>query len=158
MTEFIKAENIKELSELASKIWHEYWPEILSPEQIDYMVEKFQSEHAIKSQIEKENYTYYFIKENSENVGYFGISEHNDYVFLSKLYITGSHRGKGLGHKAFKKIKELSNGKTIRLTVNKHNKNTIAVYLKWGFKIVDSVITDIGGGFVMDDYIMEYGN
>ena len=44
----------------------------------------------------------------------------------------------------------------IRLTVNKYNQYTIDAYNKWGFKTVDSVVTDIGNGFVMDDYIMEY--
>ena len=49
---------INELAELASEIWHEYWPCILTAEQIDYMVEKFQSKKAIKEQIKNENYTY----------------------------------------------------------------------------------------------------
>ena len=40
--------------------------------------------------------------------------------------------------------------------MNKNNKNTIEAYKKWGFTIIDSVVTDIGNGFVMDDYIMEY--
>lgn len=156
MTEFVKAENIYELAALASKIWHEYWPIILTPEQIDYMVERFQSERAISEQIENENYTYYFIRENNENVGYFGFANQKDCVFLSKLYIYGTHRRKGLGKQAFEKIKELADGKKIRLTVNKYNENTINAYKKWGFKIVDSVVTDIGDGFVMDDYIMEF--
>ncbi len=158
MIEFIKAEDIKELAALASKIWHEYWPVILSSEQINYMVEKFQSERAIKNQIENENYTYYFINENGENIGYFGISDKKDYIFLSKLYIYGSNRHKGIGTKAFEKIKELAEGKKITLTVNKYNLNTINAYKKWGFKILDSVVTDIGNNFVMDDYIMEYCN
>jgi len=156
VTEFKKAEDIKELAQLASKIWHEYWPVILTPEQIDYMVEKFQSEHAIKEQITNENYTYYFIEEDDENVGYFGLSDKTDYVFLSKLYIYRPYRHKGLGSKAFEKIKTLSQGRKIRLTVNKYNQNTISAYKKWGFEIVDSVVTDIGENFVMDDYIMEY--
>lgn len=50
---FEKVENIKELASLASSIWHEYWTCILSVEQIDYMVENFQSEKAIANQIEK---------------------------------------------------------------------------------------------------------
>lgn len=45
--------------------------------------------------------------------------------------------------------------KKIQLTVNKHNINSINAYKKWGFKTIDSVVTDIGSGFVMDDYIME---
>ncbi len=155
----VTLENINTLAELASLIWHEYWTEILSPEQIDYMVENFQSEHAIINQYKQENYTYYFITENNKNIGYFGISEKEDYLFLSKLYISKDYRHKGIGSKAFEKIKEIAkekNYKSIQLTVNKYNKNTIAAYDKWGFKTIDSVVTDIGNGFVMDDYIMEY--
>ena len=57
----VKNEDIKDLAKLTDEIWHEYWPCILSAEQIDYMVEKFQSENAIFNQIKNENYTYYFI-------------------------------------------------------------------------------------------------
>lgn len=74
---------------------------------------------------------------------------------MSKLYIKKEFRHKGIGTKAFEKIRELADGKPIRLTVNKHNTNSITAYKKWGFKTVDAVVTDIGSGFVMDDYIME---
>lgn len=154
-TLFVKAENIKELASLASSIWHEYWTCLLSPEQIDYMVENFQSEHAIKNQIENENYTYYFIVSDGEKAGYFGISDKKEYLFLSKLYIKKEYRNKGLGTEAFKKIKQLANNTPIRLTVNKYNTHTIKAYEKWGFKTIDSVVTDIGSGYVMDDFIME---
>ena len=161
MAKFIKVkkEDIKELASLASAIWHEYWPVLLTPEQIDYMVENFQSENAINNQYDNENYTYYFIRENNKNIGYFGVSAKQDYLFLSKLYISKDYRAKGLGTMAFEKIKEITqnqNYKKIQLTVNKHNENTIKAYLKWGFKIIDSVVTDIGSGFVMDDYIMSF--
>lgn len=154
MAEFKKVNDIKELASLASSIWHEYWTCILTPEQIDYMVENFQSEKAIKNQIENENYTYYFIIKDGAKAGYFGISDKKEYLFLSKLYIKKEYRHQGLGKKAFEKIKELANDKPIRLTVNKYNTNTINAYKKWGFKIIDAVVTDIGSGFVMDDYIM----
>lgn len=154
MAEFAKVNDIKELASLASSIWHEYWTCILTPEQIDYMVENFQSEKAIKNQIENENYTYYFIIKDGAKAGYFGISDKKEYLFLSKLYIKKEYRHQGLGKKAFEKIKELANDKPIRLTVNKYNTNTINAYKKWGFEIIDAVVTDIGSGFVMDDYIM----
>ena len=48
------------------------------------------------------------------------------------------------------------NLKRIYLSVNKHNTPSYEVYLHLGFKVIDAVVTDIGGGFVMDDYIMEY--
>lgn len=161
MTTFIEVEteDIKTLANLASNIWHEYWGIILSPEQIDYMVENFQSEKVIQNQYATENYTYYFINENEENIGYFGISEKKDYLFLSKLYISKAFRSKGIGKKAFEQIKEIAKQKQykeIQLTVNKYNHNTIQAYLKWGFETIDAVVTDIGSGFVMDDYIMSF--
>ena len=157
MLTFQKVENnqIEELADLASSIWHEYWVCLLASEQINYMVENFQSEKAIKNQIENENYIYYFIKSGNINAGYFGMSDKDDYLFLSKLYIKKEYRHKGIGSQAFAKIKELANGKPVRLTVNKHNINSINAYKKWGFNTIDSVVTDIGSGFVMDDYIME---
>jgi RimJ/RimL family protein N-acetyltransferase len=45
---------------------------------------------------------------------------------------------------------------TVYLTVNKYNERAIAVYKKIGFKTIDSPKTDIGNGFFMDDYVMEY--
>lgn len=156
MITFEKAQNIKELANFASDIWHEYWPILLSDKQIDYMVENFQSENAIKNQIANENYTYYYIIKNNEKAGYFGLSDKEGYLFLSKIYISKEFRHKGLGTKAFEKIKKIAGGRKIRLTVNKQNINSINAYKKWGFQTIDSVVTDIGNGFVMDDYIMEY--
>lgn len=153
----VEENEINELAELASEIWHEYWPCILTAEQIDYMVEKFQSKKAIKEQIKNENYTYYFIKVDNEIAGYVGVSDKKDYLFLSKLYIRKEFRHQGFGRLAFNEIKNLG-FKKIRLTVNKYNKNTINAYLKYGFKTIDSVVSDIGCGFVMDDYIMEYNH
>ncbi len=148
------------LVNLASEIWHEYWPCILSPEQIDYMVDKFQSYKAIQNQIKEDKYSYYFIMKQNEILGYFGISsKNNNYMFLSKLYIKNEFRHLGYGKKVFEEIKSLTKTfeyNKIQLTVNKYNKNTINAYLKYGFKIIDSVVSDIGSGFVMDDYIMEY--
>lgn len=155
----VREQNIDVLADLASGIWHEYWVDILSPAQIDYMVEKFQSSSAIQNQVKNENYRYYFITVEGINAGYFGVSFKKDYLFLSKLYIKKDYRHSGIGTKAFEKIKEIAvqdNYKSIQLTVNKYNKNTIKAYDKWGFKTIDSVVSDIGSGFVMDDYIMEF--
>lgn len=155
----VKTKNeIKELAALASKIWHEYWPCILTNEQINYMVEKYQSINAISNQLKNENYIYHIVK-IKKPIGYFGVSTKSNYLFLSKFYLIKEARNNGFGKVIFKeiiKIAKENNKKSIKLTVNKNNKNTIEAYKKWGFTIIDSVVTDIGNGFVMDDYIMEY--
>ena len=153
--ELEKVNNIKLLADLAYEIWHEYWPCLLTEAQIDYMVDKFQSEKAIIEQIQNQNYTYYFLIQDGEIAGYTGVAQKEDYLFLSKLYLKKEFRHKGLGEKAFDKIKNLG-FKKIRLTVNKHNSSAYNAYLKYGFKVIDSVVTDIGNNFVMDDFIMEY--
>jgi ribosomal protein S18 acetylase RimI-like enzyme len=156
----IKTSNdIALLCSLASKIWHEYWKILLSDEQIAYMLAKFQSPEAVKEQIKHENYIYKLIKDDEEIIGYFGVCEKQQYLFLSKLYIVKEHRGKGIGKLAFKEIQKIARNKglkSIRLTVNKYNTNSIKAYEKWGFDIVDSCVVDIGKNFVMDDYIMEF--
>ncbi len=159
MIEFEKVTDIISLAKFADEIWHEYWTCILSEAQIDYMVDKFQSEKAIKEQIKNDNYEYFYILNDGKKSGYIGMSTKPDYLFLSKLYIKKEYRHQGLGIKAFDFIKEyaiIKNRKQIRLTVNKYNLNTINAYIKWNFKIIDSVVTDIGSSFVMDDYIMQY--
>ena len=50
----VKPNEIKELAGLASEIWHEYWTCILSAAQINYMVDKFQSEQAVINQIKSD--------------------------------------------------------------------------------------------------------
>ncbi len=157
--QFTKANNINELAQMADEIWHEYWPCLLSDEQINYMIDKFQSEHAIKEQVSNENYVYFYILLNGKKTGYIGMSKKENYLFLSKFYVEKDFRHKGIGTKSFEFVKEFArtnNYNKIRLTVNKYNKNTINAYNKWGFKTVNSVVTDIGSGFVMDDFIMEY--
>ena len=152
-------ERIKILEKLAFEIWNEYWTIILSQSQIDYMLDKFQSYNAIKNQIENERYIYNILEYNEKFLGYFGVSIKEEYLFLSKLYIKKDFRGLGYGKIAFNKIKQIAlknNKKSIRLTVNKNNLNTIKAYEKWGFRTIDSVVTDIGNNFVMDDYIMEF--
>ncbi|MDY6310766.1 MAG: GNAT family N-acetyltransferase [Cyanobacteriota bacterium] len=159
MIKYEKAVNISKLVALSSLIWHEYWKDYLSEEQIEYMVDKFQSEKAIQHQIQYEHYTYFYIYYNRELIGYIGLALKDDSIFLSKFYIKKDFRHKGIGTKTFEFIKEAAKQQRrdkITLTVNKHNTNSINAYKKWGFKTVDAVVTDIGGGFVMDDYIMEY--
>lgn len=152
-------EEIRTLADLASDIWHSYWPKILSPAQIDYMIAKFQSFKAIKEQLEDENYIYNIMTQDDKLIGYFGLCPEENSMFLSKIYIKEEYRGQGRGKAAFQRIIDIAkeyNKSSIRLTVNKYNTNTIKAYEKWGFSIVNDVVTDIGEDFVMDDYIMEY--
>lgn len=147
-------------AKLAEKIWHECFQGIITDAQIDYMVEKFQSYEAMSSQIESQDYRYFSVTNDGELCGYFAVKPETDSrFFLSKLYLKKEKRGCGIArlmiNRVFKEAVDAGK-KSVYLTVNKHNSHAIAVYEKIGFKIVDSPATDIGGGFLMDDYVMEY--
>lgn len=151
-------DEISKLAEVANQIWHEYLIPIIGEEQVEYMVDKFQSVQGITEQIQK-GYQYYFALYNNEVAGYFGIQPQNEKLFLSKLYLKKEFRGKGIASNMFSYIVDTaksSDKKSIYLTVNRYNDNTISVYKHMGFEIVKEQKADIGNGFYMDDYIMEY--
>ena len=97
---------------------------------------------------------------DGEIIGYFAICKKDDNtLFLSKLYLKKEYRGNGYARKAFEFIKELAKQKNcsmIWLTVNKRNDDSIAIYKKFGMEIIRSEVTDIGSGYVMDDYVFGY--
>ena len=148
---------ISEIVTLADEIWREHYTSIIGKPQVDYMLENFQSFDAIKSQI-AEGARYYLISYQQSPAGYFSFYEKKHTLFLSKIYVKSSLRGKGLGKKAISFIEDEAKriGLTsIVLTVNKNNEWSIIAYKKMGFEINRPLVMDIGGGFVMDDYEME---
>ena len=151
-------EEIRQLASIADEVWHQHFSSILSSEQIDYMLDKFQSEHAMTKQMKEDGYEYYFIMADGVAVGYTGIKREKEMLFLSKLYVLKRYRGNGYASQTFHFLKEeckKSGLKGMYLTVNRYNDSTIAIYKKTGFKTVRTQVTDIGNGFVMDDYVME---
>ncbi|WP_110932867.1 GNAT family N-acetyltransferase [Paenibacillus bouchesdurhonensis] len=149
---------IASLAHLASEIWHEYFITIISNEQIDYMIEKFQSVPALTDQMTNQDYEYYFMTIQDNPVGYLGVKPEEGKLFLSKFYIQQEHRGKGYASQAMELLVDICRNRNLAaiwLTVNRHNTSTIAVYEKKGFKTVRTQAADIGNGFVMDDYVME---
>lgn len=156
------AEQIERTAQLASVVWHECYARILPPVQIDYMVNNMQSTPAITRHIAEENYRYYLLyvgdAPDDEPSGYIAIQRSDKKLLLSKLYILAEFRGRGHAKEALAFVEELGREDGcdgIWLTVNRYNERAIAVYRKTGFTQVRQQETDIGGGFVMDDFIFE---
>ena len=146
-------------AKLANVIWHEYFPFLLTKEQIDYMVDKFCSFEAMKDYDKHHNYHYFMVYVSEELVGYIALGHEETRLFLSKLYLKKEARGHRYASQMFDFIKAHAKKyqyDTIYLTCNKHNTHSIQVYEKLGFHVVDEDVTDIGQGYVMDDVIMEY--
>jgi len=148
---------VETVARLAHEIWNQHFIPIIGKAQVDYMLERFQSKEAISEQIEN-GYSYYLLDADSDYVGYMGLCPKEDELFLSKLYIRVSQRGKGFGRKAIEFLEDLVREKRlskITLTVNKNNTDSIKAYEEFGFTNLGIFVQDIGNGFVMDDYKME---
>lgn len=151
-------ELILSVSAMAEEIWHEHYDKIIGNKQVDYMLEKFLSPDALRSQIEEEGYEYFLISYEYTFAGFAGICEKNNELFLSKLYIHEDFRRKHISSEMISKFIELCRMRKLNkiwLTVNKQNFRSVDVYKHFGFEIIREECTDIGGGYAMDDYIME---
>lgn len=150
----INEDKYEELERTADIIWHESYSELLSGRQIEYMLGKYLSVEAFRQQAE-EGYIYRGLIIDNELAGFTGSQKQGDRIFLSKLYLMKKYHGQGLGKMLMDDCISLYPECTeIYLTVNKHN-SSYNIYRHLGFEVIDSVVTDIGEGFVMDDYVMQ---
>ena len=156
----IKAANTisdyKNIADIADVIWREHYIPIVGKPQIDYMLQKFQSASAIEKQVE-DGFEYFTIYFEDTAVGYLSLKQEENTIFLSKIYVLSSHRGKKIGKAAMQFVENKAKTyqkERIRLTVNINNTNAIKAYEKLGFINVGTLVADIGNGFVMDDYQM----
>ncbi len=150
-------DGIAELSALASEIVKEHYDPILGPVQNDYMIEKFQSVHAIKEQLEH-GYLYYLPCLDGKAIGFLGFYPRENDLYLSKFYLHCSQRGKGLSRQllAFLIDQAKQFGRdAIVLNVNKYN-DAIQAYEALGFVRIADEKNPIGEGYYMDDYVYRY--
>jgi diamine N-acetyltransferase len=76
---------------------------------------------------------------------------------LHKLYLLVEMLGRGLGSRLLQHVERkvrAGGARRLVLFVNKRNARAIKAYQRNGFAVVESIVTDIDGGFVMDDYVM----
>ena len=156
-----KASNKKEfiiIEKLAYEILHKVYDPIIPAEHTDYFLNKFQSPKAIENQIKNEGFAYYLLQYENKNTGYLGVQRLKKKLILSKLYILKSHRGLKIGKSALNFIHEFSKHhklEKIELIVNQENKNTINIYEREGYKIIDSIINSFPNGHSVQDFKME---
>jgi len=154
-----KIEQLNVVIDLTKKIWPVAYGEILSKAQLDYMIDKFYNEPALRELIQKGHVFYLAQDENEKYVGFvsYEINSEPNKTKIHKIYVLPETQGTGLGRQFFELVKEKAienNQKAIFLNVNKYNK-AIHFYTKLGFTKVKDEVIDIGNGYVMDDYVME---
>lgn len=151
------ADDIPLIRELTYKVWPQTYADLLSKEQINYMLDMMYSITSLQQQI-KDGAQFIFVYDEKEPVGFASFQETEPETWkLHKLYVLASQQGKGTGRFVIDyiidEIKQ-QGGAALQLQVNRHNKAK-SFYEKLGFEVIKEIKLDIGHGYIMDDYIME---
>lgn len=150
--------DIAVVASLAKVIWSEHFTPIIGRTQVEHMLRTIQSHEAVSRQIRHDGYEYDLMLVEEEPVGYVALVKTNLAQFqLSKLYVRKDQRGRGVAKRALEEIEtrvRARGANELWLTVNRHNRTAIAFYEQAGFAVTGELVTDIGEGFVMDDYRM----
>ncbi|MBW8524179.1 GNAT family N-acetyltransferase [Chryseobacterium chendengshani] len=154
-------EDIPVIQDLAKRSWRNAYAEILSEEQMKYMLDTMYSKAEISEHLKNPNYYYFLVFDEKSNSydGFLGYENHyeNQTTKLHRIYLVPESKGKGLGKKTLnflnERVKESGDARII-LNVNKYN-SAKKFYESQGYKIYDEGVFDIGNDFVMDDYLME---
>jgi GNAT superfamily N-acetyltransferase len=147
------------ISELAGVIWRASYPGIITMEQIDYMLGRMYAPDVLRDEIRFQGIRYdcLFVDGNMAGFTSYGPASEPGVTKLHKLYLLPELHGRGWGSRllqhAEREVRRHGSRRLI-LAVNKHNTKAIAAYQRNGFVVAESVVTDIGGGFVMDDFVM----
>lgn len=149
--------DIELIRSIAFEVWPKTYSDIISQSQIDYMLDLMYSHESLTRQMTEEGCVF-LVAENFGPKGFSSFSKNSEQVFkLNKLYVLSTEQGKGTGKDLLNEVIrfcDLQGGESLELQVNKNNK-AVQFYLKQGFEIDRELVLDIGGGFVMDDYIMK---
>jgi len=151
--------DIGPLTRLAREIWYQHYPGIITVKQIEYMLGQRYSPDAIRAEIESGAAHWLKLVVNGELAGFasYETNRVQRSVKLDNLYVHALFRGRGCGAALVRHVEQAARAQDcdqVYLQVNRNNFDSIAVYRRIGFEVMDRVRTDIGGGFYMDAYVM----
>jgi GNAT superfamily N-acetyltransferase len=152
------ATDIPLIRQLTFAIWPHTYGDVISKEQIDYMLEMMYSPASLQKQMEEDGCTFIIVHDAEEPVAFASYNETVPQLWkLNKIYILPSQQGKGIGKFIINYIVseiKARQAKSLQLQVNRQNKAK-DFYGKLGFKIIKPADFDIGNGYFMNDYVME---
>ncbi len=145
------------LRDLAERIWRVSYAAMLSSAQIDYMLGWMYAPDTITAELESGT-RWIVVEDEGRPAGYLSLSIHTGKTAeLHKVYLLPQKHGSGVGQEMLLHARDLAieaKCSELRLRVNKTNARALRSYEMAGFLVVDAIVADIGGGFVMDDYVL----
>ncbi|MBK9480002.1 MAG: GNAT family N-acetyltransferase [Bacteroidetes bacterium] len=149
------ADEIPLIQQLSESIWRQHYIDIISKQQIEYMLAKMYSTEKLQQEINSDLHTYFIAYLKDKPLGYIAISKESDNkIMLNKFYLLQEQRFHGLGKKIFELVFSNYPQSDIQLFVNRQNFKSVNFYFKMGFKIADVIDNHFGEGYYMNDFFM----
>lgn len=143
---------------LARTVWQATYPTLISQAQIDAMLADRYSAERIRAQLDDPRHAWWGARRSAALVGFAHAVQDGADCKLDKLYVHPANQRLGTGSRLLQAVQDWARQRQARrlwLQVNRGNTQAIAAYRKYGFRIVESRVFDIGQGYVMDDHVME---
>ncbi|MGH8662013.1 MAG: GNAT family N-acetyltransferase, partial [Burkholderiales bacterium] len=155
----LAADDVERLAALAREIWYAHYPAIISVAQIEYMLGERYDAAVVLAELRRDGVWWDKLTVGGGMAGFasYFLTGVRGEMKLDKLYVHPRLQRRGYGGMMIGRACAVAHARgcsRLVLAVNRNNRSAIAAYLKHGFRVADSVAKDIGGGFVMDDYIM----
>ena len=154
----LAAEDIGALIELAGVIWRQHYPDMISVDQIEYMLAERYTPEAVRAQMCRDDAWWDKALIGARMIGFVHYELSGCVMMLNQVYVHQDCQRQGHGGRLLAQVEKQARSSAcgaVRLKVNKRNFNSIAAYRKHGYAVVATALADIGGGFFMDDYVME---
>ena len=151
--------DVERLAALAREIWYAHYPAIISVAQIEYMLEERYRAEVVLAELRRDGVWWdkLIIADAMEGFASYFLTGAPGEMKLDKLYVHPRLQRRGYGGMMIAHAGAVAGARgcnRLVLAVNRNNRTAIDAYLKHGFHIAEAAVKDIGGGFVMDDYIM----
>lgn len=150
------------IQQIARQTWPHTFGEILTPAQITYMLDWMYSLPSLTEQVTQRGHVFLLAQDGSDFPGFASYEtnyQNEPKTKLHKIYILPNQQGRGVGRLLMDEVIRLARqqGNTsLSLNVNRHNRAK-EFYERLGFHVAAEEDIDIGGGYLMQDYVMERG-
>lgn len=159
-------EDIPAIQAMAQVVFRRTYADIISPSQMEFMLDWMYSPESLLSQIESPGKAFFIVRLNGENIGYVSVEreekksspEGRPLYHLQKLYLLPAFQGRGYGRRMVEFIADYvrtlhpEGGARIELNVNRSNP-AVHFYKAIGMTLDREGDFPIGNGFFMNDYI-----
>ena len=145
---------------MAARIWQAHFPGIITQTQIDWLLPRSYAPAVVAAELARGvAWEWVLGPEGQGPLGFLSYGPAKDDVMpVHKLFLDVSARGRGLGRAMLERVVDAAGGaraSRLRLTVNRRNTGPIRAYVRFGFRITESIDIATEAGFVLADFVME---